>query len=416
MALAVSFLIIFIIHILVTIVGVTCLLTLLWLLSKVQANSFNRLLYYMSAFSLIPFIVLFNTDVYLSEPYSLEIFDFWLVTSSMFWAGWLASYTVSALISFMLVQLIVFNNIFDIDKHKYILIAIVLGPISICFTLILIGLFGKTRNMTLFFNAYNSLNYLIFIPMTFNIVSYIVCRHKVNNMTSNLLIKHESSAAIISLMSRYKYYPILQVIGRIFCEWWIIAFSSFTNLDDMYDATKSPYEYTVLILMYVTLLVEVIGFLVVFLKMNPKCMKILTDKLRITTPGVGDTSSATDTCTGTSKENDPVESPNQLDIESKDRASADYTVYQIDFVDNDLTSKNFNRDSGDETRNSESDSFRFPSTELTVIDRNKGSSFTSFAKRPSKERHNNINVNKLDDDECFQLVASNLKSGISSGK
>lgn len=251
--------------ILVCIVGVSTSWVLMWLINDLQArHDFNRLIFYMAAFDAIYYLFylcgLFNLP---GSSQSLKTTSTLLNIVQL--VGGTASYIISGYISFLVVNLLVYSKVWNIKKWAPLLVALVVVPNIIWVTITLVGLFSN--NKPLEFLGLNISVYIRLIPILFNIVCYIISRIKVAETNSKRRIKSPQEIAIGVLVDRLKYYPILQVLSRILPTWLAIQFNNETSSNKDLDF-EHPYYYWLTIANQFSLLINPVGFLVVYLVMQ----------------------------------------------------------------------------------------------------------------------------------------------------
>ncbi len=144
---------------------------------------------------------------YPNEPHTTEIVFFFLYVFQMYFIA--CSYIISAIISFMLYYVITAQVVIKIDDYKTSLLLLVFGTnfLWLVNSVIAYGASGLLEAYRIAFYSY----YVVLAAVAFNVIAYIGCVAKVRKMQ---LAKLEQYHAIIALISRYKWYPIIQVFGR----------------------------------------------------------------------------------------------------------------------------------------------------------------------------------------------------------
>ncbi len=195
-----------------TVVGTLVCLLLIYIAKAQRARSdFNRLVSHMAGCEFMNFLVFFNTNLFFDYPNisdTIDIVFFYLYSFQIYFIA--CSYIISAIISFMLYVVISSQIVLKIDDYKYSLLAIVFLTNLLWFAVSVYKLYKHS-----FLDAYHGTffsYYVILVAIAFNVAAYLGCLAKVRKMGD--ATKSEQFQAIVALIDRYKWYPIIQVFGR----------------------------------------------------------------------------------------------------------------------------------------------------------------------------------------------------------
>ncbi len=197
-----------------TIVGTTVCLMLIYITRAQQTRSdFNRLVSYMASCELMMFIVFFNANLFFDYPNELETITsvvYYTYSIQIFFLS--CSYIISSIISYMLYNVISSQTVVRIDDYKYPLLCLVIAPNAVWWCVSVAALYtkGLVAAYHIVFYSY----YIILATLVFNIISYIGCLLKVRKMKFVGSSTSPQANAILALVDRYKWYPIIQVLAR----------------------------------------------------------------------------------------------------------------------------------------------------------------------------------------------------------
>lgn len=178
----------------------------------------------------------------------------------------LYAYCSSSIMSYIITHLLTHQTLFKLSAHPRILMATILIPQVIWLPISCVGLLYDDAKL---YTAGLSVSfYLILVCIVFNFCCYFMQRSQVSKMYNLRLIKlTKHDVAIITLVERLKWYPICQVVARIFPTWWNIQYPNFETHTQTLKPNDSYYM-AIFLLHLIFLLVTPVGFLSLYLGQN----------------------------------------------------------------------------------------------------------------------------------------------------
>jgi hypothetical protein len=285
--------------IIVVIIGSSASALLVWIIFTLNVwNDFNLLIIWMAALLFFHFAFLFSPALILSG--SATATDTEVMLFNMIDAlGGTCSFMVSAIMSYAVTYLMIRKSIFEIKKYKFVIICVVLLPNLIWLPLCLMGFAERYRHseilpgFTHFELGYYISTLLRLVPVAFNIVCYIIdliyMKKMFNPLQSNTVRSKRNESAIAKLVGRLKWYPLLQVLARLFPTWITLNastqnyMSNSVKYSEPLDETTS-YIFFLNLFNFIGQLVAPCGFLVVYLHMQRRKFDITAPRQSLVSP------------------------------------------------------------------------------------------------------------------------------------
>jgi hypothetical protein len=268
-------LLIYISFIIISFVGSICSFLLCWVIWDMKIwNDFNQLIFFMTLADFIYFICYPNANVIIDYRGNEVGFYFGVCMYIGELIGGISSYIISSFISFSVVHLLHFVEVFDIKSWRKVLIAIVIIPNIIWVSITIAGYANNGPKHDILLDVgYKMTSIFRLICVAFNVISYAITYFKVQDIYKTAARENRETNrqenAIITIVDRLKWYPVLQVVSRLFPTWYAFGFSNNADVDDAGYNQNDSYRYTMNFLSVVSVVLSPVGFLIVFLLMKP---------------------------------------------------------------------------------------------------------------------------------------------------
>lgn len=228
-------------------------------------NQFNKMVLYVSLTECVVFsaniILVIALYIYEIKPTS----RFFLVVYSAIIIPGYMSISLSFQQSIANTYLLFYSIIMDEKKMKrcYILITIIPAFVMLSLSIEVIVNFDLKllEKIQLYFII---LQWTIII---LNVILYLICvvsiREKFGNVSvPGIMALTQSESAILSLVSRLKWYPIVQVLSRVFVLW----YNTFPNYLTRKATFQTPYFYSIELLCYACICITPIGYIILYMR------------------------------------------------------------------------------------------------------------------------------------------------------
>lgn len=201
--------VIYVLLILIAVIGTACSLFLCWIIVDMKVwNDFNRLIFAMTAFDVLYFICFANPNVVIDYRDSEAGYDIGIAMYICSLVGGISSYIISSYISFSVVHLLLFIEVFDIKKWRVFLIALIIVPNIIWVVVTIIG-YETGPNTTLLDVGYKLTSIFRLMCVAFNTISYFVTVLKVKEIYRTAAAQNRETNrqenAIITITERLKW-------------------------------------------------------------------------------------------------------------------------------------------------------------------------------------------------------------------
>jgi len=258
-------------NLIITVIGSLASLFMIIVIHRMKVKTGHiLLLLFMSYFQLIYDVFCFTANV--DCGYSARVVSYFFHLSSG-----IAVSIFSNWIAFVALFIVFFRQKFDVLKNTYSILAsaIIPGLASGIFYLIaaLHTINDHDDLVTVSVSqVYNNLR-LISVFLNFFFVAIIV--YKIEIMSSKMTKKSPQEEAIRTLAYRMIYYPIVQAIGRSGYAWYELTYGPYMEYHNV-----STEQYSSLIFLSIITPIVSIGYLVIFIIMQPSgyehCKALLT--------------------------------------------------------------------------------------------------------------------------------------------
>jgi hypothetical protein len=264
--------VVFFTAILVITVGIAAGLVLIYLIIAMKRKTdFSILVFCMTFCQLI-------TDA-LSPFFALDpdINSSLIVVRTVSLSFALISFTISTVISYTVFHVLYFKVLFELRKWYIGVIFLVLSPSVSLIVFTIYGLNSQDSSHTLkdvtFIGTRIAL-YARCVLIGLNIVILGICRYLVYILTNRTQLS-DADIALRVLVDRMKYYPVMQVLCRILPATYYLVYDT----DNFAYYNTKYFRFYFVIFSYIFRLFAPIGFLVIFLTMQPQAMKDLKNRL-----------------------------------------------------------------------------------------------------------------------------------------
>lgn len=245
------------------VVGIVCDLFMMYLIRKMKAwNGHILLILTITVFQLLYDVSFFPAVV------NTGYYNLFLTASVCQFVGGIASSIFSNCVAFVALYVVYYKKAFDIFKYYYISLVLALLPcaaISIVFLLV-----SLSHNSSLL-NQISPMQYTYtdvrLGSIALNFIFSFMTFYFIKQMGSGKTVKSRSETVINDLAVRLLFYPIVQAVGRSGLTTYEILFGF-----DFDEEHASPGRYAALMIMVVTTPLISVGYLLIFLKMQPGAM------------------------------------------------------------------------------------------------------------------------------------------------
>jgi hypothetical protein len=241
---------------------------LLWVIRSMDKwNDFNWLMYYLTLCQLL-YDGLMWYSVY------LEGIPF-LAVQVVCIFGSVTSFLLSTVISYITVH--AFLNRQSLQPLKWSEYKLRLLAVTVVINLIWMIPFFMTESNAV---ALPISIYLRLILVFMNCVFHFLATYMVNKLTSNR-VQTDMDKSMISTVSKFKYFPIIQIVGRVGVLIYILIFPKNNFLKPVqkdefdYMMQHESLKYGLLLITYLTVCLVPIGFFILYLNINPKARLIV---------------------------------------------------------------------------------------------------------------------------------------------
>lgn len=253
-------------------IGMTCSLLTLWIIYRRDNwNAYIQLLV-MLAFSQLLYDM--STVMVMFPGYSVEYAYIAIRSMSGLWATFLTN-----VISFIIVYTVWTLTPISVSSHLSMIRILIFGPSSLLGILVPMTLFSSSN---LAFTIVSQIYYWArILSIIFNITSYLALVYKLKavikytstlNIQKNNITSHDGNP-LASLVKRFKYYPIVQVLSRV-C---VAYYEEIYGHDYEYYHSFTIQKKIATLLYLITLPSAGLGFFIVFLVVSPGAIKLLKD-------------------------------------------------------------------------------------------------------------------------------------------
>ena len=210
-----SFIIYFIVDILVCAVGSLCSLILLMLIWDMTVwGDYIKLIFAMTATQLV-YDVFICTDVIFPASFTgFEPSAAWAIIIQLL--GGVSSFLISSVISYVVLYVIVKRQTFSVKKNIYIISAFILVPNIVWMALAIKGIyFTQPQNDEMAIIGFELTVFIRLACIVFNVCNYLACYFRIKRMKSlNADTMSNQEKALITLVDRLLWYPIIQAASR----------------------------------------------------------------------------------------------------------------------------------------------------------------------------------------------------------
>jgi hypothetical protein len=232
-------------------------------------NGHILLLTTMTIFQLIYDITFFPGVINLGNNYVAVVSNVIQLFSGI------ASSLISNVLAFITFYIINYKKRFNIMKHYYLILLLVLIPAIIDCTLFLISVIQANESLSniAVLGIYYDLK-LISIGINFILVS--LTSLEINRISSGKSVLSSSEISMKQLSQRLFYYPIVQSLSRVGCAWYEFEYqynNTGNNEASGFDFNPSHTtnkQFAAQIVLAITMPVASIGYLIIFLLMQPR--------------------------------------------------------------------------------------------------------------------------------------------------
>lgn len=255
-----------IVTIYVSIIGSLASLVLLLLVLDLKIwNDFIRMIYFMTVSQFI-YDVLISCFSFPLGPW-VEVICY---------MGAVSSFIISTMIAFSVLHVLYYKSIFNLKRFWWVWAVLVFVPNSIIFILLIHGFYVRDESLVRF--GQDLVTYIRLFCLLLNLIFFALCKYQTCLIYNYFLDRNiplsNSSIAMQVLINRLKYYPLVQACSRI-----PAAIYEFTyGFNFAYYDTNNIRFYLAVICTNVSL-VSPIGFLLIYLKMQPKAYEQLKSRL-----------------------------------------------------------------------------------------------------------------------------------------
>ncbi len=273
-------------------VGSGASILLIWLLREIDIwTDHSTLIYYMAIGQLI-YCLMFYKDGLLGISSTTSVREIVYVMNCIGTAGLIASFIFSSILSFMVLYMIKKKKLLTLQKLRCVLYSVMLLVLSTFVGAVLLGLTSRPVDWGLVHGTFYAAEVLLCIPIVFNFGCYIACWLSLDTLISESrsigmnAMMYSQGKALETLVNRIKWYPIVQSISRALMIWYTSNIKWGGHLGD-YDGVSYLEKnvdigrFSVQITSFLAVLVAPVGFLRIFLKMQPHAKKYLKLHIKI---------------------------------------------------------------------------------------------------------------------------------------
>jgi hypothetical protein len=259
------------------IVGSVSSSTVILLIRKMQVwNLHIALIMAMTVFELL-YDISFFTGMASTGSFGLSV-----VSNVAQLQGGTTSSIVSNIIAAVALYVVYFKKTVDALKYYYLIVFVAVVPGVIINILYILAVSGTHHNNLASVAVLDIYYYIRLGSITINFICSIYTALLIDRMRSQSCAKTTSEAAISKLSMRLFYYPIVQAVGRSGCAWYEGAYGYNFAPDRGFNfnpSETSDTQFAAQCLMVISTPLISVGYLVIFLIMQPNAAKCLDDML-----------------------------------------------------------------------------------------------------------------------------------------
>lgn len=185
---------------------------------------------------------------------------------------------ISNLVASITYYVVNYRKSFDIYRYYSSMMAFVMFPGVIDCIIFVISVQKKSLDYLSDVAILIIYYYLKMISIVFNFIIFTLTALEIRRIASGKEVLSKQEQALNALSMRLFYYPIIQSISRSGCAWYELAYTYDHHSSDGFDLNPphtSNQQFAAQVFMAITMPIGSIGYLIIFLLMQPKAFQEL---------------------------------------------------------------------------------------------------------------------------------------------